>query len=258
MTGNSSFPARRADDGRTVVHLRPDAPGTYVLTLDAPDGTHRQRVRAYPDERQSVELRVPAADPGGRRRRGPRLGDVAPQRPPARARPSRARRRRWIYEVQIPPGRHGFSFVANDDPGNEHRDEVTVPGPGRPRVSMSATVVEGGGGEGTPTPHPSGSLPTPRRRPTSTARAMPGDAPASPRRRRLPRRRSRCGPRDSRADRVAGGGRHTHDPACGAFRRPLWWDPGPRSPERRPVRRAETIRIERDEEGPWAPARAAP
>ncbi|OYR56863.1 hypothetical protein DJ71_26470, partial [Halorubrum sp. E3] len=45
-----------------VVHLRPDVPGTYVLTPDAPDGTHRQRVRAYPDERRSVELRVPAAD----------------------------------------------------------------------------------------------------------------------------------------------------------------------------------------------------
>ncbi|RLM76877.1 alpha amylase, partial [Halobellus sp. Atlit-38R] len=31
----------RGDD--PVVHLDPDAPGTYALALDAPDGTHRQR-----------------------------------------------------------------------------------------------------------------------------------------------------------------------------------------------------------------------
>ncbi|OYR88591.1 alpha amylase, partial [Halorubrum sp. E3] len=54
----------------------------------------------------------------------------------------------WVYEVRVPPGRHGFSFVANDDPGNVHSDEVTVPGPGRPRVSLSATVVDGEAGSG--------------------------------------------------------------------------------------------------------------
>jgi glycosidase len=51
----------------------------------------------------------------------------------------------WVCTVRVPPGRHGFSFVANDDPSNEHWDEVTVPGPGRPRVSLSATVVGGDG-----------------------------------------------------------------------------------------------------------------
>src|SRR6056297_2217602 len=51
---------RRSD--APVVHLRPDAPGSYALTLDAPDGTHRQRVRVFPDERREAELRVPAAD----------------------------------------------------------------------------------------------------------------------------------------------------------------------------------------------------
>ena len=49
-------------DDDPVVHLAPDAPGTYVLALDAPDGTHRQRVRAFRDERQETEIRVPAAD----------------------------------------------------------------------------------------------------------------------------------------------------------------------------------------------------
>ncbi|MGQ3328932.1 alpha-amylase family glycosyl hydrolase [Halorubrum sp. FL23] len=132
-----------------VVHLRPDVPGTYVLTLDAPDGTHRQRVRAYPDERRSVELRVPAADlPVDD-------GDVDRvslmwshnDRLLARDRPERDGDD-WVYEVRVPPGRHGFSFVANDDPGNVHSDEVTVPGPGRPRVSLSATVVDGEAGSG--------------------------------------------------------------------------------------------------------------
>jgi len=62
VTGGLLVPGETSRPDAPVVHLRPDAPGTYVLTLDAPDGTHRQRVRAYPDERQSVELRVPAAD----------------------------------------------------------------------------------------------------------------------------------------------------------------------------------------------------
>jgi len=32
-----------------TAELRPDAPGTYVLELDAPDGTHRQTVRVLPE-----------------------------------------------------------------------------------------------------------------------------------------------------------------------------------------------------------------
>lgn len=147
--GELLVPGETSRPDAPVVHLRPDAPGTYVLTLDAPDGTHRQRVRAYPDERQSVELRVPAADLPVDDGDVDRVSVMWPHndRLLARDRPERDGDD-WIYEVQIPPGRHGFSFVANDDPGNEHRDEVTVPGPGRPRVSMSATVVEGGEGEG--------------------------------------------------------------------------------------------------------------
>ncbi|WP_050032965.1 alpha-amylase family glycosyl hydrolase [Halorubrum halophilum] len=143
------------DSGQTsrpdapVVHLRPDAPGTYVLTLDAPDGTHRQRVRAYPDERRSVELRVPAADLPVDDGDVDRVSLMWPHndRLLARDRPERDGGD-WVCEVRVPPGRHGFSFVANDDPGNGHRDEVTVSGPGRPRVSMSAAVVEGEAREG--------------------------------------------------------------------------------------------------------------
>ncbi|PAU83911.1 alpha amylase [Halorubrum salipaludis] len=129
-----------------VVHLRPDAPGTYVLTLDAPDGTHRQRVRAYPDERRPVELRVPAADLPVDDSDVDRVSLMWPHndRLLARDRPERDGDD-WVCPVRVPPGRHGFSFVANDDPSNEHRDAVTVPGPGRPRVSLSTSVVEGDG-----------------------------------------------------------------------------------------------------------------
>ncbi|EMA69842.1 alpha amylase catalytic region [Halorubrum aidingense JCM 13560] len=135
----------RSDD--PVVHLRPDAPGTYVLTLDAPDGTHRQRVRAFPDERRATTLRVPAADLP--------LEDVDRvsvmwphnDRLLARDRPERDGDD-WVFETRVPPGRHGFSFVANDDPGNEHRDAVTVPGPGRPRLSLDARVAAEDDGDG--------------------------------------------------------------------------------------------------------------
>ena len=131
-----------------VVHLRPDAPGMYVAILDAPDGTHRQRVRAYPDERRPTELRVPATDLPVDDADVDRVSLMWSHndRLLARDRPTRDGDD-WVCEVQIPPGRHGFSFVANDDLGNGHRDEVTVPGPGRPRLSLSAIVEAGDAGD---------------------------------------------------------------------------------------------------------------
>jgi len=131
-----------------VVRLRPDAPGTYVLTLDAPDGTHRQRVRAFPDERRETELRVAAADlpvdDGAVDRVS--LMWAHNERLLARDRPERDGDD-WVLETRVPPGRHRFSFVANDDPGNEHGDVVEVPGPGRPRLSLESRVEDAGGGE---------------------------------------------------------------------------------------------------------------
>ena len=152
--GGVLAPGQTSRPDAPVVHLRPDVPGTYVLTLEAPDGTHRQRVRAYPDERRSVDLRVTAADLPVDDDDVDRVSLMWPHndRLLARDRPERDGDE-WVCAVRVPPGRHGFSFVANDDPGNEHRDEVTVPGPGRPRVSASATVVEdadGGSDAGEP------------------------------------------------------------------------------------------------------------
>ncbi|WP_144923960.1 alpha-amylase family glycosyl hydrolase [Halorubrum salsamenti] len=147
--GDVLVPGQTSRPDAPVIHLRPDAPGTYVLTLDAPDGTHRQRVRAYPDERRSVELRVPAADLPVDDGDVDRVSLMWPHndRLLARDRPERDGDD-WVCEVRVPPGRHGFSFVANDDPSNEHGDEAVVPGPGRPRVSVSASVVDSGAGDG--------------------------------------------------------------------------------------------------------------
>jgi|GEM_PF-98324 glycosidase len=128
---------RRSD--APVVHLRPDAPGTYVLALDAPDGTHRQRVRAFPDERRETELRVPAADLPLADPDRVSLMWAHNERLLARDRPERDGDD-WVLRTRVPPGRHGFSFVANDDPSNEHGDVVEVPGPGRPRLSLDARV----------------------------------------------------------------------------------------------------------------------
>ncbi|WP_280588035.1 alpha-amylase family glycosyl hydrolase [Halorubrum sp. Boch-26] len=131
-----------------VVHLRPDAPGTYVLTLDAPDGTHRQRVRVFPDERRETELRVPAAELPVADADVDRVSLLWAhnERLLARDRPERDGGD-WVTEARVPPGRHGFGFVANDDRSNEHGDAVEVPGPGRPRLSLDARVENGGDGD---------------------------------------------------------------------------------------------------------------
>ncbi|MFC5277220.1 alpha-amylase family glycosyl hydrolase [Halorubrum rubrum] len=136
----------RPDD--PVVHLAPDAPGTYVLRLDAPDGTHRQRVRVFPDERRETTIRVPASDLP--------VDDDAVDRVSllwrhndrllARDRPTREGDE-WVYRTRVPPGRHGVGVVANDDRANERRVVHAVAGPGRPRLSLDWRVEDGSGDE---------------------------------------------------------------------------------------------------------------
>ena len=138
----------RGDTGRSdspVVHLHPDAPGTYALELDAPDGTHRQRVRVFPDERRETELRVPAFDLPVDDAEVDRVSLMWPHndRLLARERPERDGDD-WVIETRVPPGRHSFTFAPNDDLAQYHRDSVAVPGPGRPRLSLDATVTGGG------------------------------------------------------------------------------------------------------------------
>ncbi|GAA0536697.1 alpha-amylase family glycosyl hydrolase [Halorubrum ejinorense] len=130
----------REDD--PVVHLVPDVPGTYVLALDAPDGGHRQRVLAFPDERREAEIRVPAADLAVDEDvdRVSLLWAHGENRL-ARHRPERDGDE-WVASVRVPPGRHGYGFVPNDDRSAASHGVCEVPGPGRPRVSLDATVVE--------------------------------------------------------------------------------------------------------------------
>ena len=136
----------RGDTGRSdspVIHLHPDEPGTYVLELDAPDGTHRQRVRVFPDERRKTALRVPVSDLSVDDADIECVSLMWPHndRLLARDRPGREGDE-WVIETRVPPGRHAFAFVPNDDLGRSHRDGVDVPGPGRPRISLDATVTE--------------------------------------------------------------------------------------------------------------------
>ncbi|WP_434522701.1 alpha-amylase family glycosyl hydrolase [Halorubrum sp. AS12] len=130
-------------DDDPVVHLDPDAPGTYVLALDAPDGVHRQRVCVFPDERRETEIRVPAADlpvDDGDVDRVSLLWPLGQNRL-ALDRPERDGDE-WVASVRVPPGSHGFGFVPNDDRSVAYHGDCEVPGPGRPRLSLDATVVE--------------------------------------------------------------------------------------------------------------------
>jgi glycosidase len=137
----------RPDD--PVVHLDPDAAGIYVLRLDAPDGTHRQRVRVFPDERRETTIRVPTDDL-------PIEDDAVDRvsilwrhndRVLARDRPTREGDE-WVYRTRVPPGRHGVGIVANDDRADERHVVHEVEGPGRPRLSLDWRVEDGAGGKG--------------------------------------------------------------------------------------------------------------
>ncbi|ELZ59349.1 MULTISPECIES: alpha-amylase family glycosyl hydrolase [Halorubrum] len=149
-------------DDDPVVHLAPDAPGTYVLALDAPDGVHRQRVRVFPDERREADIRVPASDLDGSSggesddsesddsetgddEPGDEVDRVSLLWPLNENRLACDRAERegddWVARVRVPPGSHGFALVPDGDRGAAHHGVCEVPGPGRPRVSLDAAVV---------------------------------------------------------------------------------------------------------------------
>ncbi|MBP1924002.1 glycosidase [Halorubrum alkaliphilum] len=139
--GDVLEPGETSRDDEPVVRLDPDVPGTYVVSLDAPDRTHRQRVRVFPDERRETEIRVPASDL-------PVPDDAVDRvsvswrhndRLLARDRPDREGDE-WVLRTRVPPGRHGVSFLANDDRATAKHHVHEVPGPGRPRLSLDAHV----------------------------------------------------------------------------------------------------------------------
>ncbi|MGM0447886.1 MAG: alpha-amylase family glycosyl hydrolase [Methanobacteriota archaeon] len=129
-------------DDDPVVHLDPDAPGTYALALDAPDSVHRQRVRVFPDERRETEIRVPAADLSVDDAEVDRVSLLWPHNE-NRLGLDWAERDgdEWVASVRVPPGTHGFGLVHDGDRSAAFHGKCEVPGPGRPRLSLDATVV---------------------------------------------------------------------------------------------------------------------
>jgi len=126
-----------------VEHLVPDAPGTYRMELDAPDGTHVQRVRAFPAVRETVRFRAPVEelpdhDPGAGNVYvvGPWnewvVGDHRPEPEP--------KGEGYVFERAFPPGEHEVVFLVGEDFQNAVSRRTTVEGPERPRVRVDARV----------------------------------------------------------------------------------------------------------------------
>ena len=147
--GDVLEPGETSRDDAPIVRLDPDVPGTYVVSLDAPDGIHRQRVRVFPDERRETEVRVPASDLPAPDDEVDRVSVSwrHNERLLARDRPKREGNE-WVLRTRIPPGRHGVRFLANDDRATGHGRVHEVPGPGRPRLSLDARVERSETGSG--------------------------------------------------------------------------------------------------------------
>ncbi|WP_254273218.1 alpha-amylase family glycosyl hydrolase [Haloarcula marina] len=126
-----------------VVHLEPDAPGTYRVELSAPDGTHTQTVRAFPaSEHETVRFAVTAddvveGDPDeisdaeecvvmGR------FNDFTMGRDWA----TEVDDGEWAFETTLPPGTHEVIFAFDGEFDPFASDSVTVEGAGRPRVEL--------------------------------------------------------------------------------------------------------------------------
>ena len=124
-----------------VVTVTPDQPGTYQFELTGPDGTHSQRVLAFPNARSKMALTLPFAELPVEPATIDRVSVVGPfnNHRVGANRPRRADDR-FLLEVELPPGTHHYGFCLDDEFGRQIHDTVTVPGPGRPRCALSASV----------------------------------------------------------------------------------------------------------------------
>ncbi|MWG36288.1 alpha-amylase family glycosyl hydrolase [Halomarina oriensis] len=131
-------------DAGPVAHLAPDVPGTYRVELDAPDGTHRQTIRAFPDDRRDVRFRVDEDDVEGDVSGVERCSVIAAFNDFTTGVLFAEREGEgWAVDVALPPGDHDAIFTFDD--GWEHwaSDGVTVEGPGRPRLALDGHVEDG-------------------------------------------------------------------------------------------------------------------
>jgi len=127
-----------------VVHLEPDAPGVYALELTAPDGVHRQTVRAFPDPRRPARFAAPVAELPAPDEEIESVSLVGPFNDYTLDRDRMVREGdSYVAELDLPPGDHEGICVVNGDFERSHTVEVTVPGPGRPRVRLDGRVDDG-------------------------------------------------------------------------------------------------------------------
>jgi glycosidase len=137
-----------------VIHFAPDAPGVYRLELDAPDGTHTQTVRAFPDPREPARFSIdPDALPDHEFEDISVAGTFNDHR--FGADPPRVEDGRYVFETELPPGEHKAMFVPGMRCDQAIDAHCTVEGPEKPRVTLDATAEDGQAiVEATPIPGP--------------------------------------------------------------------------------------------------------
>jgi cyclomaltodextrinase len=131
-------------DNGPVVHLSPDVPGTYRAKLDAPDGTHTQTVRAFPDPRREARFSVSAANVDGD------VGDIEHATVIGKFNDftmgtHRAEREgnEWTINVELPPGDHEAIFTFGEEFDPFATTTTTVEGAGRPRLRLDGRIEDG-------------------------------------------------------------------------------------------------------------------
>ena len=124
-----------------VVHLAPDVPGTYRLELDAPDGTHAQTVRAFPDPRRPARFTVDPSDVDGDVADA-ETASVIGQFNDFTMGLDRAEfvDGTWALDVALPPGEHEGIFAFDDAFDPFATTDATVDGPGRPRIRLNGCL----------------------------------------------------------------------------------------------------------------------
>lgn len=133
----SSASSRAKPGDSAVVHFTPDVPGVYRVELTAPDGTHTQTIRAFPDQRREARFSVAAEDVDIDRAAVDHVAVIG-QFNDFTMGTHRAEWRgdEWVLDTMLPPGTHEAIFAFNDEFDPHATSEITVEGAGRPRVRL--------------------------------------------------------------------------------------------------------------------------
>ena len=128
-------------DDAPVIEVTPDTPGTYQFELQAPEATHVQTVRVYPDERHTARVELPFSELPKPLDEIDSISVVGPfnEQIAGRTRPVR-KDDRFVADLELPPGTHPYGFCLNDDFAQQVHGAVTVEGPGRPRCRLDSKI----------------------------------------------------------------------------------------------------------------------